>query len=518
MAITDWMNRYGIVKNAVRKFIKDKSSLIDLEYYVNPLWNTKLSVKNIQDILDMADSGQPDQQAALYRMIIDRDPIIGAHLQTRLLAVLSCDWEVNNTEDNERNPEIEKELYDRGIHELICHLLSAIINGYSAVATLWEDGGKVKEWRHFNPQMIQFDQVGNPALIRYSGEIQPFIEYPEGQLIFHQNKLLPGLPAQGGLLRCLVWLYLYKNYGLQQKARFLEKFGCPFTIAKLSAADFANEETKKQVMLNLKNLGLAGNAVVPEGTEIITVNPAVQNNAAAFQEWFNYIDDSYALVILGQLATSKESNGFSKGNAQENVRLDILQSDCRAISSTINRQFLKYYEKFNFGTEGELSFNIGYETPEDLNAKAGMVLTLSQAGYRAKKEWVEKSFDIPIEESVQTPAMPQQDTAQLTAFSQRNTDRFLAREEYITRLTNNTLDKLFVNSETQVEMYKPLQQAIREVFKDVNPDDENILEIFSSKIEELFKRYPAIYDDMDTTELQKAIQGACLAAMVKGSL
>jgi len=65
MAITDWMNKYGVVKNAVRKLIKDKSSLIDLEYYVNPLWSTKLSVKNIQDILDMADSGQPDQQAAL---------------------------------------------------------------------------------------------------------------------------------------------------------------------------------------------------------------------------------------------------------------------------------------------------------------------------------------------------------------------------------------------------------------------------------------------------------------------
>lgn len=319
------------------------------------------------------------------------------------------------------------------------------------------------------------------------------------------------------MLRCLVWLYLYKNYGLQQKARFLEKFGCPFTIAKLSAADFANEETRKQVMLNLKNLGLAGNAVVPEGTEIITVNPAVQNNASAFQEWFKYIDDSYALVILGQLATSKESNGFSKSNAQENVRLDILQSDCKAITSTINRQFLKYYEKFNFGTEGELSFNIGYEIPEDLTAKAGMVLTLSQAGYRAKKDWVEKSFDIPLEEPAQAPAMPQ-NQEQLKAFSQINNNKFLAREEYITKLTNNTLDKLFVNYETQVEMYKPLQQAIREVFKGVNPDDENILEIFSSKIEDLFKKYPALYDDIDTTALQKAIQGACLAAMVKGNL
>ena len=517
MAITDWMNKYGVVKTAIRRLIKDKSEIIDLEYYVNPLWNTKLSVKDIQYVLDMADSGQPDQQAALYRLIIDRDPIIGAHLRTRLLSVLSCDWTVNNAEDNERDSGIEKELDDAGIYELICHLLSAIINGYSAAATLWKEGGKVNEWRHFNPQMIQFDQVGNPALIRYSGAIQPFIEYPEGQLIFHQNKLLPGLPAQGGLLRCLVWLYLYKNYGLQQKARFLEKFGCPFTIAKLSAADFANEETKKQVMLNLKNLGLAGNAVVPEGTEIITVNPAVQNNAAAFQEWFKYIDDSYALVILGQLATSKESNGFSKGNVQENVRLDILQSDCKAITSTINRQFLKYYETFNFGTEGELSFNIGYEIPEDLTAKAGMVLTLPQAGYRAKKDWIEKSFDIPLEESIQSSTMPQSQE-QLKAFSQINNDKFLAREEYITRLTNNTLDKLFVNSETQVEMYKPLQQAIREVFKGVNPNDENILEIFSSKVEDLFRKYPALYDDMDTTSLQKAIQGACLAAMVKGNL
>ena len=270
-------------------------------------------------------------------------------------------------------------------------------------------------------------------------------------------------------------------------------------------------------MLNLKNLGLAGNAVVPEDSDITTVNPTVQNNAAAFQEWFKYIDDSYALVILGQLATSKESNGFSKGNVQENVRLDILQSDCKAITSTINRQFLKYYEKFNFGTEGELSFNIGYEIPEDLTAKAGMVLTLSQAGYRAKKDWVEKSFEIPLEESTQTLAMPQ-NQEQLKAFSQINNDKFLAREEYITRLTDNTLGKLFVNSETQVEMYKPLQQAIREVFKGVNPDDENILEIFSSKIEGLFKRYPALYDDIDTTDLQKAIQGACLAAMVKGNL
>lgn len=77
MAITDWMNRYGVVKTVIkRRLIKDKSELIDLEYYANPLWNTKLSVKDIQYVLDMADSGQPDQPATLYRLIIDRDPIM----------------------------------------------------------------------------------------------------------------------------------------------------------------------------------------------------------------------------------------------------------------------------------------------------------------------------------------------------------------------------------------------------------------------------------------------------------
>ena len=59
-------------------------------------WNSmsgpKLTAGLLRRLTENADSGAASEQALLYRSMLEKEPAIAAHLQTRILSVLSCDW------------------------------------------------------------------------------------------------------------------------------------------------------------------------------------------------------------------------------------------------------------------------------------------------------------------------------------------------------------------------------------------------------------------------------------------
>lgn len=508
--ILNFLNRFK--GSGSRRPIRSEEYFSDV---VNCLTGRKITVKTVEDILDMADNGYTVDQVSLFNIMLDKEPLLASHIQTRKLALLGCNWNIYN-KDGSDNEEVEADLKDKKLDKALAHLVNAIDYGYSGVITEWLDGGKNFKFTDIYPSNIIYDLQGNPALLTADRKEVPFADYLDGQFILQVSKNRVGIPSQQGLLRCLTWIYLYKYYGLQHNARFMEKFGNPFLLGKLSKADFNNKEVYDKTMESLKKTGLNGHALVSEGTELdaVTVNNA--SFAQAFNIWFNYIDDIFAVAILGQKATSGTSNGMSNGSAQENVRLDILQSDCKNLTNTINEQFLKPYQIFNYGKDIGLKFEISYNPPDDLNKEASTVKILFDAGHKAKKEWVEKKFNIPMDDPVVAVANPNQADGGTKAFSDIADAKYLAKEEYISSLTERTLDNLLSNKEVNARLYRPLAETIRSVFSNVNPDDDNLLEVFSHKVDDLFKKFPALYDNIALDDIEKAVQSACLTAMMKG--
>lgn len=360
------------------------------------MYSPKLSSGRIRRTTDDANSGAVMEQAWFYNEILEKEPVAAAHLQTRIMAVLACDWRIQ-CKDPLVAAEVEEILGRAGIHSLLHHLLHALAFGYSGAAILWgEGGGTIHSFQKIHPANWNFDPAGTPALLAANGKICPLTDFHPAQFILHYHISHTALPQRGGLLRPLLWLYFFKHYAMKDRARYLEKFGIPFLIARIRQDDFDNENIRSSILASLSKVGSDGCGVITEGSELQTLS-GHGGNCSEYQSWLEYIDRLFALVILGQTASSGNASGFSRGQIQENVRHDILESDCRALEESVNRQIIQPLEQYRYGSSGQVQFRLDYSMPENLKEKAEIVHSLASGGYHARREWVERVFGIELE-------------------------------------------------------------------------------------------------------------------------
>ena len=137
-----------------------------------------------------------------------------------------------------------------------------------------------------------------------------------------------------------------------------------------------------------------------EGAEIEIVNSS-GSASGDYQSWLDYIDRLCTVLLLGQSATSSDGSGFSNGSVQEHVRRDLLEADCRALSDTIQRAVLAPLERFRWGSDGTLVFRMDHSSPENLLEKAEIVEKLSASGVQIDPAWIEKTFQIRLDQSSQ---------------------------------------------------------------------------------------------------------------------
>jgi len=472
---------------------------------------TQLSPVKILNILECADEGQSQDQAALFQVIQEKEPIISAHLQTRKLAVLGADWSIQH-EDEKKQDELTSILERAKLRKLIEHLTDAISTGYAGAAIDWLPGGSgIKRFVNVMPQNWVFDAGGYPAVVPATGQPKGISEYPPYQFAFHVQSMKPGIPSRGGLLRSLVWLYFFKSFGIKNYNRYLERFGIPFTVATINPKEFEHGGRVTAILSMLQNMGASGVAAIPDGSSVVMNNPTTGAGNDAYFQWFRYIDDVFALLILGQLATSGDAGGLSKGQAQENVRNDILEADCRNMMDTLTEQVVRPLERFKYGTE-EAYLHMAFEPPADKKAQADVVSTLASAGFKAKREWVEETFDIPLEDA--PTAVDKQDGKQTALSDDPDGDK---RETFISKLTAAALDRVYRDSESMAAMTAPLQAEIRKVFADMDPDAEDILTQFKGRVQALFDAYPEVYDRMDPAKLEGDLQSAIITANIQGN-
>jgi len=396
------------VRKRTRKQISDKLAQIPrsisgkkefetlFETWTNS-FQTKLSAPLIRQILYEAEEGWSHDQASLFKAILEKEPVITAHMQTRRLAVSGLDWNIVGGTNTAKQKEVELILKDAGIAEVIPHLLDAIGFGYAGAAIDWgHSGGYIKEFIRIDPTRWTFKRDGKTK-ISIGSHIVPITDYPPTQFVFHQYVLKSGIPSTQGLLRTLIWIFFFKQFAFKHRARFLEKFGIPFLVTKMSSDDFANDTVRNQVKNALRNIGADGIALITDKTVLESPPQPAQSENGNFQNWIKYLDQVYTLTILGQLASSDTTGGMSEGQIQENVRYDLKSADAVSLMATINRDIVRPLEWFKYRTN-ELEFNIEYEPPEDQKEKANLVVSLSGAGYKAKRKWVEDEFGIPLED------------------------------------------------------------------------------------------------------------------------
>ena len=388
--------------------------------------SVKLTPEKLASIFREADAGEILRQAELMEEMEEKDPILGAVMHTRKLAVQGLDYEIQpfseSAEDKKIADHVRENLADLDLDDVTLDLMDAVGKGIAATEIQWQtDGARAWvsgfEWIHQKQLTFLEMSVGwdaplpkVPKLLTIAEPIRG-VDIPPFKILYHRYKARSGFPQRAGLFRGLAYYYLFKNYDIKDWIIFLEKYGQPLRVGKFTPG--ASPDDIKVLKGAITNLGTDAAALISDTTmiEIIEAKMAA-TSGDLYERAARYFDRVYEIAALGQTATTEGTPG-KLGNeaAQTEVRADLKKADAKALAKTLRQQLIWPMVGFNFGWDKPLpTIRFIVEEPEDLVSLSETYKNLVEVGTPIPVSHVRKQFGIPEpqgdEEILTPPAQP----------------------------------------------------------------------------------------------------------------
>ena len=360
-----------------------------------------LTPQKVHQILEAAEMGDVVAQSELFVDMEEKDGHIFTEMSKRKRALVGCDWSVVPPKNASA---AEQALADEvgdwlealpDFEDTLMDLLDALGHGFAAVEIEWQQiqGLWLPKTMHQRPQ-TWFSLKDNRLRLRSQGGMDEDL-WPYGWLV-HRHQARSGILARGGLMRTLVWPYMFKNYGVADFAEFLEIYGLPLRVGKYPAG--ASKEEKNTLIRALQGLGHNAAGIMPEAMAIEFIN-AAQGSNEPFMAMVEWCERTVSKVIIGGTLTSQADGKASTnalGNIHNEIRHDLLVSDAKQLASTLNRLIAMLVE-LNKGQINvrlpELQFDT--RTPEDMQAYAEALPKLVEIGMQIPMSWAHEKLAIP---------------------------------------------------------------------------------------------------------------------------
>ncbi|MBR2872097.1 MAG: DUF935 family protein [Lentisphaeria bacterium] len=350
-----------------------------------------LTPAKINAIMDTANSGDTREQVQLAAEILEKNADILQALNTRKDAVLGLPWRVQGTDDPRSQKAAEHlenvlrncgDAYDAdSFEELLSDMLNALLPGFAVSEILWEPGGGLRGFRHIPQHHFTFADSFEPLLV--TDEEPSGVLLPRERIVYNNIRVHGRDPVRGGLIRPLAWLHCFKHISEKDLLSFIERHGMPFIAAKVDPATYDIEKNKIKQLV--RNFGSSGGGVFTRAVELQLLESSY--DGGAYFKLLDYLEAAVSKVILGQTASSGDSSGWSKGDAQSQVRQDILESDCAKLMRLVNTQIVKPFVRYNYGSTIPLPrFEIDFTPPQDKEKLANVIKTLYDAGFELSAE------------------------------------------------------------------------------------------------------------------------------------
>lgn len=305
----------------------------------------RLTPVRLQQILADAETGNLSAQADLFTDMEEKDAHIFAEMQKRKRALLTVPYEVvpppNATPEEQADAcwiaefITELDAWD----DLTIDMLDAIGQGFSNIEINWQLYGR--EWfpAEFNyrpPSWFQLAKNDQNKILLKTENGQGEVLRPFGW-IEHRHKSRSGYVARAGLMRTLSWPYIYRTFGGQSLAELLEIYGVPIRIGKYPSGTGKTE--KAALMRAVTELGRYAGGIIPAEMQLELKEAASGSHAPhmALAEW---AEKSISKAVLGGTLTTQADGKTSTnalGEIHNDVRNDLLISDCKQVAATLRR-------------------------------------------------------------------------------------------------------------------------------------------------------------------------------------
>lgn len=366
-----------------------------------------LTPARVARILKAADAGDITAQAQLFDDMQDRDSHIHGEMGKRKLALLGLDWDVvpprNPSASETAAAEWAKEILLDVVNDwedLLLALMDGIGHGFAPVELEWERWGN--EWIpqfHSRPQTWFRTTPDRRELRLMDGSAEGAPLTPFGWIMHAHVKAKTGYLSRTGLLRQLVWPFLYRAYAVGDFAEFLETYGLPIIVGKYFQG--ASEAEKSSLMNAVTNLGHDARAIMPADMELEIQSVTGSGSGSRHLDMADWAEKAISKLILGATLTSGadgKSSTNALGNVHNEVRKDILDADARQIAATLTRDLIYPLIALNKGgIDGlrrcpRLVFDSG--EAEDLGLFAEALPKLATV-MRIPAEWAHDKLRIP---------------------------------------------------------------------------------------------------------------------------
>jgi phage gp29-like protein len=281
-----------------------------------------------------------------------------------------------------------KDIFEKAFTpELISQILDTYMYGFNTFEVNWtlKDGLYV-------PSLLQRDyrcfQYKNDELkFMLDGQL---IDIQEYKIITATYRKRFNKPYGNGTISKLYFPVKLKNASLKFWVRFLEKYGSPWTIGKTDDdADGLAEEI---------NAMLSGDtAVIDPDEEIELIHPS--GSKGDFDKLIDYCDTQINRVILGGNLTGDVKGGsHAAASVHNDIREDLANTDKKILEHVLNTA-TNYFKEIN-----DIKDDLWVQIKDEDDPQTELATrdkTISEMGYRPKKEYIEKTYNIEVEDATE---------------------------------------------------------------------------------------------------------------------
>jgi phage gp29-like protein len=469
--------------------------------------------------LRAAEQGNLTAQADMAEDMEEKDTHLQSELGKRRRAVQAVDWMLqpprNASAQEKRDTEALQEILEDANwwEDVIFDATDAILKGYSAQEIRWEYVEKMHV-----PRSIEFRDPGifqlnpnnrNELMLRdgsYTGKAPNVFGW-----IIHRAKSKSGYLSRIGLVRTLVWPFIFKNYSVRDMAEFLEIYGLPIRLGKYPSG--ASEKEKATLLRAVMSIGHNAGGVIPRGMDI-EFNNAADGQSDPFVAMMDWAEKSMSKAILGGTLTS-QADGKSSTNAlgeiHDEVRTEVRDSDLKQLAITLNRDLIYPMYALNFPSyrgplrQPQLVFDT--REPEDIKTYADSLPKLAPF------------MNIPARWAHEKMGIPEPQPGDLVISSEGEVpfekpvpkdEKPLSKDPAALAANNPELDDLddMAASVTGEQWSAVMQPVLQPVIDAIQTDGP----------EAAMKKAAELFPQMDDSQLIKLLRGAIFAADVYGRL
>lgn len=389
---------------------ENDSRLMHLQQHYSDHPASGLTPSKAARILRAAEQGDLIAQAELAEDMEEKDTHILSELSKRRGAITAVDWQIkpprNATPEEQRDAEMLQEILEDAVwlDDCIFNATDAILKGFSCQEITWEpnliDGMKLIKnvnWRDpawFMTPTYQRNDLRLRDGTANGTEMQTF------GWITHVARAKTGYLSRIGLVRTLVWPFLFKNYSVRDFAEFLEIYGLPLRLGKYPEG--ATDKEKQTLLRAVMSIGHNAGGIIPRGMEL-EFEKAADGSDSTFMAMIEWAEKSASKAILGGTLTSQADGVTSTnalGNVHNDVRLEIRNADLKRLAATLTRDLVYPLYVLNGKSYNDVRriprFEFDVAESEDLNAFADGLNKLVDIGFRIPKQWAHDKLQVPI--------------------------------------------------------------------------------------------------------------------------